>query len=118
METEDAVGAYKSVYTHIKQDKTAAQRAAVILSQEDSQAWLSSKKTQISQQKGCVDQEDDIEKLRRFWRDIFLNEEEKMSDRLRASEFMAKLSGAFSDKSGTGEETVLIIDDIPKEDHP
>ena len=53
----------------------------------------------------------DITEVREFWTEAMRNPDNSMKDRLKASEMIARTSGAFLDKvemKTTGEQTIIV----------
>lgn len=57
----------------------------------------------------------DVNEVKKFWTEILRNKDEKLSDRMKASEFIARSNGLFIDKFEVKDAmTVKIINDIPQ----
>lgn len=92
-------------------EKTAKQTGYENLTKPYIQQYIEEKQKQLESNRLA-----DITEVREFWTEAMRNPDNAMKDRLKASEMIARTSGAFLDKvemKTTGEQTitVTIMDD-------
>lgn len=91
--------------------KTAKETGYENLTKPHLQQYIAEKQKELESSRMA-----DMEEVREFWTETMRNKENAMKDRLKASEMIARTSGAFLDKvemQTTGEQTitVTIVDD-------
>lgn len=88
-------------------DRTARSQGQRLLTNVDIQEYIKE-----LQEKAAVNRIASISQTKAFWSDIMNNTEEKTSDRLKASELLAKAAGAFLNNSDEGTEVIEGYDDV------
>lgn len=106
----NATVAYKTAYPNIKNDQTAAACAVRLLRNAKVANYIQERNQEIANSRIAG-----IQEVKEFWTGIMRNEDEKGTDRLKASELLAKTCGAFLEKQETDNAKVVIIDNIQKE---
>lgn len=111
IQTGNATESYKKAYESCKKDETARANASRMLTNANVVAYIEEKQKELESSRMA-----DITEVREFWTEAMRNPDNSMKDRLKASEMIARTSGAFLDKvemKTTGEQTitVTIMDD-------
>ncbi len=88
-------------------ERTARSQGQRLLTNVDIQEYIKE-----LQEKAAINRIASISQTKAFWSDIMNNPEEKTSDRLKASELLAKAAGAFLNNSDEGAEAIEGYDDI------
>ena len=88
-------------------ERTARSQGQRLLTNVDIQEYIKE-----LQEKVAVNRIASISQTKAFWSDIMNNTEEKTSDRLKASELLAKAAGAFLNNSDEGTEVIEGYDDV------
>lgn len=88
-------------------ERTARSQGQRLLTNVDIQEYIKE-----LQEKAAVNRIASISQTKAFWSDIMNNPKEKTSDRLKASELLAKAAGVFLNNSDEGAETIEGYDDV------
>lgn len=111
IQTGNATESYKRAYPSCNKDDTARANASRLLTNANVVSYVTDKQKYLEDSRMA-----DMEEVRIFWSETMRNSDNHMRDRLKASEMIARTSGAFLDKvevKATGEQTitVTILDD-------
>lgn len=106
----NATEAYKLAYS-LKSNNVAAVNSFRLLRNPNLRKYIQERNKDFFD-----DNVADIREVKEFWTGLLRDTEARMSDRLKASEFIARTNGAFLDKIEIKESVpIKIINDIPKE---
>lgn len=106
IQTGNATESYKKAYESCKKDETARANASRLLTNANVIAYVEEKQKELESSRMA-----DITEVREFWTEAMRNPNNTMKDRLKASEMIARTSGAFLDKvemKTTGEQTITV----------
>lgn len=106
IQTGNATESYKKAYESCKKDETARANASRMLTNANVVAYIEEKQKELESSRMA-----DITEVREFWTEAMRNPDNAMKDRLKASEMIARTSGAFLDKvemKTTGEQTITV----------
>lgn len=111
IQTGNATESYKRAYPNCNKDESAMVNGSKLLRNAKVVDYIDEKQTALSSSRVA-----DMMEVREFWSETMRNSDNHMRDRLKASEMIARTSGAFLDKvevKATGEQTitVTILDD-------
>lgn len=110
MQTGNASESYKMAGYCIKNNNVAGVEGNRLLNNPKVQAYIQEKSKPISEKRIA-----DMRQVQEFWTDVIMDEDENMQNRLKASELIAKVQGAFLNRVDLqGATAVQIIDDIPE----
>lgn len=93
IQTGNATESYKKAYPSCKKDDTARANASRLLTNANVVAYIEEKQKDIDSKRTA-----DMVEVREFWANAMRNSENSMKDRLKASELIARTSGAFLEK--------------------
>ena len=115
IQTGNATESYKRAYPSCKKDDTARANASRLLTNANIVSYVAEKQKELESNRMA-----NMEEVREFWTEAMRNTDNAMKDRLKASEMIARTSGAFLDKvemKTTGEQTITVtITDDDDED--
>lgn len=100
----NATQAYKIAYPTVKNDDVARKNGSRLLTNADIKEYIEQKNREISNSNIA-----DMQEIKEFWTSILRDNREKSTDRLKASEFIAKTNGAFIDKVQLESDNILTI---------
>ena len=106
IQTGNATESYKRAYPSCKKDDTARANASRLLTNANIVSYVAEKQKELESNRMA-----NMEEVREFWSETMRNTENAMKDRLKASEMIARTSGAFLDKvemKTTGEQTITV----------
>lgn len=93
IQTGNATESYKRAYPSCKKDDTARANASRLLTNANVVGYVAEKQKELESNRMA-----DMEEVREFWTEAMRNSENNMKDRLKASELIARTSGAFLEK--------------------
>ena len=93
LQTGNAAESYKKAYPSCKKDDTARANASRLLTNANVVTYIEEKQKDIDSKRTA-----DMVEVREFWANAMRNSENSMKDRLKASELIARTSGAFLEK--------------------
>lgn len=99
----NATQAYKIAFG-TKNEETARKNGSRLLTKADIQGILAQKNEEIAN-----DAIADMQEVKEFWTSILRSKYAKTENRLKASEYIAKVNGAFVDKMQVGPDSVLTV---------
>lgn len=106
IQTGNATESYKKAYPSCKKDDTARANASRLLTNANVVSYIEAKQKDLESSRTA-----NMIEVREFWTEVMRDVDEEMRDRLKASEMIAKTSGAFLtkvDMQVSGEQSIVV----------